>query len=49
VGEGDIHPEEVEAAEHLLKAWEEVQELLALVVEGDSLNREWEEAVEDHH
>jgi len=47
VGEGDSHPEEVEAVEHLLKAWEEVQEFQALVGEGGSLNLELAEAVED--
>ena len=49
MGEGDSHPEEVAAVEHLLKALEEVLEFQALVEEGGSLNQEWEEAVEDQH
>lgn len=38
VGVEDSRPEEEEAAEHLLKAWEEVQEFQASVGEGDSQN-----------
>ena len=47
MGEGDSHPEGVEAVEHLMKALEEELEFQALVEEGGSLNQEWEEAVED--
>ena len=49
VGVVDSRQGEEAAAELLLRAWEEVQELQASVVEeGGSQNPAWEEVVGDH-
>ena len=48
VGEEDSRQGEAAGAEHLLRAWEEVQEPQASVEEGGSQNQAWEVVVGDH-
>ena len=48
VGEEDSRQGEGVGAEHLLRAWEEVLEPQASVVEGGSQNPAWEEVVGGH-
>ena len=48
MGEEDSRQGEAAGAEHLLRAWEEVLEPQASVVEGGSQKPAWEEGVGDH-